>query len=196
MPGSKEKLDTLLGIASDKSIEDVLAELDTESASIGEAVKESAEQIDKDIKEMTENKSQLTFNEQFKIDENISKNLDNINELIELSKNVIKHLYTNIISTDLIDPELIQAAASFIESTRANISEYLAIYKDRQKFYEKIHLEMLKHKNNLEILEKKYELEAKKLANGNMLDGTAENLQSYDQTKLVKLLRDVEEGNT
>ena len=108
----------------------------------------------------------------------------------------IKHLYTNIISTDLIDPEIVQAAASFIETTRANISEYLEIYKERQKFFEKIQFEAIKHQHNLEILERKYELEAKRMSSSNsgILSANAENLQVFDQTKLIRMLNDVEDG--
>lgn len=205
MPGSKEKLDALLGISSDKSIDDVLADLDKDTEtklnetvqSIGEAVKESAKEIDEKVQEYSDNKEQLTSKEEQEIAQNIKKNLDNIDELVALSKNIIKHLYTNIVSTDLIDPEIIQAAASFIESTRANISEYLDIYKERQKFFEKIQFEAVKHQHNLEILERKYELEAKRNANANsgMLSGSAENLQVFDQTKLIRMLNDVETGN-
>lgn len=64
--------------------------------------------------------------------------LREVEDLIELSKKLFKHLYENIISSDLIDSELIEAAAKMLESVHVNIGEFLQLYRDKQRFAEKI----------------------------------------------------------
>lgn len=51
--------------------------------------------------------------------------LREVEDLITLSKQLFKHLYENIISSDLIDSELIEAAAKMLESVHVNIGEFL-----------------------------------------------------------------------
>ena len=61
-----------------------------------------------------------------------------IEELISLSKKLFKHIYENIISSDLLDSELIESAAKMLESVHINIAEFISMYRDKQKFIEKI----------------------------------------------------------
>ena len=72
----------------------------------------------------------------------------------------------NILASDLLDPELIHSAASFLESIHLNVGEFISIYKAKTKFVEKIkvmvfqqqqriELAELKHKHNLELLREK-----------------------------------------
>lgn len=51
--------------------------------------------------------------------------LREVEDLITLSKQLFKHLYENIVSSDLIDSELIEAAAKMLESVHVNIGEFL-----------------------------------------------------------------------
>ena len=50
------------------------------------------------------------------------------------------HIYQSVITTDLVDPELISAMAKLIEATHINIADYLDLYKQRVVFYDKIKL--------------------------------------------------------
>jgi hypothetical protein len=63
-----------------------------------------------------------------------------IEDLIGMSKRMFKHIYENIVSSDLLDSELISAAAKMLESVHINIGEFLQMYRDRQRFIEKIKL--------------------------------------------------------
>lgn len=79
---------------------------------------------------------------------------------------MFQHVVNNITSSDLLDPELVHAAASFLESIHLNVAEFISIYKAKTKFVEKIkvmvfqqqqriELAELKHKHNLELLREK-----------------------------------------
>jgi sensor c-di-GMP phosphodiesterase-like protein len=48
-----------------------------------------------------------------------------IEDMIDLSKKLFKHIYMNITSSDLIDSELIAAAAKMLESIHINIAEFI-----------------------------------------------------------------------
>ncbi len=193
MPSPKEKLNSLLGISPDQGIDTYLDDLETTTTEVDAEVKKTFDEIDKSIHDLQASPEK---DAEWKLDTigRLRDNLKGIDELISISTNLIKHLYTNIISTDLIDPELVEAAANLIKATHDNITEYIGLYKDREKFYERIQLEMLKHKNNLELLNKKYELESRKMSN--TLSADPENLQTFDQDKIIKMLKDMEEGDT
>lgn len=190
MPSPKEKLNTLLGISPDQGIDTYLDDLETTTSEVNTEVQKTFDEIDKSIHDLQTSPEKDT---QWKLDtiEKLRDNLKGIDELISISTNLIKHLYTNIISTDLIDPELVEAAANLIKATHDNITEYIGLYKDREKFYERIQLEMLKHKNNLELLNRKYELESRKVSD--TLSADPENLQTFDQDKIIKMLKDMDE---
>ena len=93
----------------------------------------------------------------------MTASLKEIEGLINEAKEVFLHIKENIVSTDLIDSELIQGAAKFLEAMHVNIAEFISIYKQKSKFVEKIKLMIfqqqqrielaeLKHRQNLELL--------------------------------------------
>lgn len=51
--------------------------------------------------------------------------LREVEEMIDLSKQLFKHIYENIVSSDLLDSELVEAAAKMLESVHVNIGEFL-----------------------------------------------------------------------
>lgn len=192
---SKAKLDAALGIAPDKSIDDFLNSLSIENDSakqavdkIDQTVKDEVKTIDNEIRAIAtfdgsdENKKVMSMIA-------IDKSLQNIDELIAISKDVIKHIYENIACTELIDSELIHAAAAFIESCHLNIKEYIDLYKDRLKFYDKVQFEMLQQKNRKELLEYKHKLEMEKL-DAKAIDVTPEGMVKFDHDDITKMLKD------
>ena len=70
----------------------------------------------------------------------MTASLKEIEGLISEAKEVFLHIKDNIVSTDLIDSELIQGAAKFLEAMHVNIAEFISIYKQKSKFVEKIKL--------------------------------------------------------
>ena len=191
---SKKKLDAILGIDENSSVDDFLNNLSIEDSSaedavakIDEGVKEQVEKID-DALANIKNKDLI---EQLTSLIDIKSSLNSINELIEISKGVIKHVYDNIICTELVDSDLIHAAAAFIESCRLNVHEYIDLYRDRTKFLEKVQFEMLQQNNRMQLLEKKFELEMKK-KESQAMDVIPEGSKSYNQEDVVDALRNID----
>ena len=191
---SKSKLDAALGIAPDKSIDDFLNSLTIENNSAKEAVdnidksvKEEVENIDKELKALSFGNG---FDESQKLLSivSIDKSLKNIDDLISISKDVIKHIYENIVCTELVDSELIHAAAAFIESCHLNVKEYIDLYKDRLKFYDKVQFEMLQQKHRRELLEAKQKFEREKL-DSKSIDITPTGMRTFNQEDIVNALK-------
>lgn len=185
---SKEKLDNALGISSGSSFDELLDTLTLDTAqttiqTIDKNVTETLSQVNSEIVSLS------TDNSTFDIT-NITQQLSSINELIDVAKSVLTHLYKNIITTDvtLVDPELINATATFISSCRDSIKEWIDLYKDHVKFLNKIQIMMLEQKHKKELLDYKYSLESKLKNEGSQ---TPQNMRIYRQEDLVKLIDSV-----
>jgi len=196
---SKAKLDAALGISPDKSIDDFLDSLSMENGSaknavdkIDSSVKSEVENIDASIKALSvpsvDSDEVEEYDRKLMSLVAIDSSLKNIDELINISKDVIKHIYENISCTELIDSELIQAAASFIESCHLNIKEYIDLYKDRLKFYDKVRIEMLQQKHRIEVLREKYRLEKEK-KEAEAVDVTPTGTMIFDHDKIINDLK-------
>ena len=106
------------------------------------------------------------------------RNLAEIDELIVVSKNVMNHVYGVVTSTDILDAATIAAAAKLINETRALIAEHLTIQKDERDFLNKVQMEEIKHRHQMELMEKKFELEQKRFQQKNpAMNAPANNVQ-------------------
>lgn len=192
---SKEKLDAALGITPDKSIDEFLNSLTIENDSakdtvskIDQSVKEEVSSIDENIRSLTVD-SGLNENQKVLSLVSIDKSLKNIDELISISKEVIKHIYENIVCTELVDSELIHAAATFIESCHLNIKEYIDLYKDRLKFYDKIQFEMLQQKHKKELIELKHKFDMEK-KDSNAIDIT-DGMTMFNHDEIINTIKNL-----
>lgn len=182
---SIKELNKALGI---DDIDDFLSDLDVKDDinqldKINNQVADNLEKIDNQIEKY--NQSGLTNIEVC----DISTSLSEIKELIDVSKNVIRHIYDSIVSSDLVDSELISSFAKLMESTKLTVGEYINLYKDRLMFYDKIRLETLKHKHDMEKIKYKHDLDMEKLNSKNIhqtLDAT--DTQSFSQEEIIKML--------
>lgn len=152
---------------------------------IDDSVKEEVSAIDNAIKEITVSDD---YNQKALSLIAIETSLKNIDELITISKEVIKHIYENIVCTELVDSELIHAAAAFIESCHLNVKEYIDLYKDRLKFYDKVRFEMLQQQNRLELVREKHKLDMEK-QNSGAIDVTPEGMMTFDHDKIINDLK-------
>jgi len=129
------------------------------------------------------------------------KSLTEIDSLIEVAKQVITHVYTVVTSSDLLDAPTLTAAANLIKETRNLVQEHLEIQKSQRDFLNQIQMEQIKHQHQLELMEKKYELERLKfqaknppMANQNVPSqppqgGTgAGGLKSYSSADMMRML--------
>lgn len=185
---SKEKLDNALGISSGSSFDELLDTLTLDTAqttiqTIDKNVTETLSQVNSEIISLSADNTAFDIT-------NINQQLSSINELIDVAKSVLTHLYKNIITTDvtLVDPELINATATFISSCRDSIKEWIDLYKDHVKFLNKIQIMMLEQKHKKELLDYKYSLESKLKNEGSQ---TPQNMRIYRQEDLVKLIDSV-----
>lgn len=129
------------------------------------------------------------------------RNLAQIDELIAVSKNVMQHVYGVVTSTDILDAATITAAAKLISETRALIAEHLTIQKDERDFLNKVQMESIKHRHQMELMEKKYELEQKRLqqknppldapmANVPTTQGATGGLKAYSSADMMRMLNE------
>ena len=162
---SKQKIDQLLGIESDQSIDSFLDDLSEQTIKINETfqeiesdVKDKLQEIDKNIVEVQSGKTDLILALQ-----NMELSMKEIEDMIDLSKKLFKHIYMNITSSDLIDSELIAAAAKMLESIHINIAEFIQLYRDKQHFIEKIKIMVFQQEQKKELMKLKHQYDMEKL---------------------------------
>ena len=192
MESAKQKLDKMLGIKDGESIDDFLNDLSTDSdklentlSSIDDSMKETIQKVDNSLNQLscnTVSPDSLAFN-------NVESGLSEIRELIDISKRVVMHIYQSVITTDLVDPELISAMARLIEATHINIADYLDLYKQRVVFYDKIKLMNYQQQLTIEKMKLKHQFDMEKNENKNMV-AAPEGMVSITQEEMIKMLND------
>lgn len=187
----KDKLDKALGISDGETVDDFLANLDivsehkTQIANIDTAIKDSIQHIDVAL-------SDPKIFEDQSIAQSVQKSLNDINDLVLLSKQIIQHLYTDIVSSELIDSELITSTATFIQATHDNVKEYIELYRDRLKFFDNLKLEMVRHKNKTEAIKLKHQLDLEKIQKQNPLNVVPENMRQFSSEDIVNVLKKID----
>ena len=211
---SKEKLDSLLGISEGKSLDDFLDSLSVEEGSAKDALDKIDKEMKSTVKEIdmkinpvelpktvsnipisNETLPQTTNDVSLSDLKNLEKNFDEIKNLVDITKNIIAHLYNNVVSTDLIDTELVNSTATLIEIAHRNIKEYIELYRDRMKFYDKIRLEYIQHEHKKEIMSMKHSYELEKISKAsekNAVDVTPENMVAFSQEDIIKKLAEAD----
>lgn len=131
----------MLGIKEGGTIDDFLNDLQMETdqvsatlSTLNNGMKQTVEDIDKSITNLSCNvgeNSVLTMTQ-------VDNSLGELRDLIDISKKVIMHVYESVITTDLVDSELIGAMAKLIEATHINIADYIDLYKQRVAYYDKL----------------------------------------------------------
>ena len=182
----------MLGIKDGESIDDFLNDLSTDSdklentlSSIDDSMKETIQKVDNSLNQLSCNTvcpDSLAFN-------NVESGLSEIRELIDISKRVVMHIYQSVITTDLVDPELISAMAKLIEATHINIADYLDLYKQRVVFYDKIKLMNYQQQLTIEKMKLKHQFDMEKNENKNMV-AAPEGMVSITQEEMIKMLND------
>lgn len=195
MKTAKDKIDEVLGIADGQSIDDFLDNLELDKNDIQEKiqtidnkVKDKIEDIDKQATQITndskDNNNILVLN-------NIETSLKEVEELIQTSKSIFKHIYESIMTTDLIDSELVGAVSKLLESIHINIAEFIELYKDRAKYVEKIKLMIFQQEQKKELMLLKHKLDLEKIQQKN--DTAAEevdNTVTYSVEEITKMLNE------
>ena len=165
----QEKLDAIFGITGGKNIDEFLdgLQLDDKSASdsmlsamdstVQDKISE-IEQIQKDIDVKANDVDQSIIQIS-----SIEKSLQEIEDIIYLAKDVMKHVANSILATPLIDSEAVQAYSKLMESLHINIAEFISLYKDKNNFLNKVKFAMFKQEQTKELLKYKHELELERI---------------------------------
>ena len=139
---SKEKIDAIFGITGGKSVDDFLDELSLDTnkiqqtmANIDSTVKDAIDGIDNQMSILTNSTNDQTSILSMK---DMELSLKEIEEMVQLSKQIFKHISDSILATDLIDSELVHSAAVLMEGIHINISEFVSLYKSKQNFIDKV----------------------------------------------------------
>ncbi len=190
---SKEKIDKLLGIENNQSIDDFLDDIsldvDKLSASfdnIQEDVQQNIKNVDSKIKEINSG-SVLEIND-------LTMSMKEIEDMIVLSKKMFKHIYENIISSDLLDSELISAASKLLESIHINIAEFISFYKDKQRYIDRVKIMVFQQEQKKELMILKHQQDLEKLKYRNeseQIDENANNV-TYSFEEVLKGISDYE----
>ena len=182
--GVKE-VNEALGISS---IDDFLKDLDADDPNIGkmdevdEKVKENVSKIDSSIQHY--NKGELD-----QVDmAGLRNSLDEIRELIDSSKDVIKYTHQQICNSELLDPEVVQAFSKVLESAHLTISEYIGLYKDRMAFYDKVRLKMIDFEQKKALIQMKHDLDMQKAESKKSKDIPDSNTFTFSQEDIIKTL--------
>lgn len=180
---NKDRLNELLGIKDGQSFDDYMNEgmsdmSDTQSVidqtaqlikETKDKVSEMDDQLNHQIEVIDQGKLQIQSMDEngsasVRIDTmvNVENAFKSIEDLVDTTKQMIANVYGIISSCDVLDSETVSAAASLIGETRQLIGEYTSLYKQRVKFFDQVKMEQLKQQHKLELLERKYQLDAEK----------------------------------
>lgn len=167
MQSTKDRIDKILGIGGDtgKSIDDLFSDFDKDIQKVKDASGAIDDSLTEDFKKVDEklgivqadpSKSGLMITD-------IDASMKEIEELIVVAKKMFLHVYENFISSELIDSEVLHGASSFIEALHLNIQEFINIYRDKQKFIEKVKLMAYAQEQKKELMQFKHDLEMQKI---------------------------------
>ncbi len=195
MESTKQKIDKLLGIQDDSSIDDFLNDLTKDNQTVSASMSEITTEIKEDLQKVDEQLGLVSDNgsNSILVLSDIEKSMKEVEELISLSKLMFKHIYENIVSSELCDSELIGSTAKMLEAIHINISEFINLYKDKERFIEKIKIMAYQQQQKIQLMDYKHKLDlekiqlAKKEKQDNVIDAT-EGSFTMSQEKITKLL--------
>lgn len=121
--------------------------------------------------------------------------LREIEDMIGLSKQMFKHIADSILTTDLVDSELVQAASKLLESIHVNIAEFIQLYRSKQQFVDKIKIMIFQQEQKKELMLLKHKLDLEKIQMKGTNSGDPEAIEvegmvSYTQETIVKAMND------
>lgn len=201
---STDKINAVLGITGGKSVDEFLdgLSLDTEAihetlGAIDDQVQTSLQNIDQAASKIQGQSEQSSSILEIK---NIDLSLREVEDMISLSKRMFKHIADSILTTDLVDSELVQAASKLLESIHINIAEFIQLYRSKQQFVDKIKVMIFQQEQKKELMLLKHKLDLEKIqAKGDKDDPNvveAEGMVSYSQESIVKAMNKYDTNDT
>lgn len=162
----QEKLDAIFGITGGKSVDEFLDGLSLETNEIQDTVLSIEQSLKDQMDVIDQCQTSIQSNQSNDVLLDIStmnKSLKEVEDLIQMSKDVIQHVANGILATPLIDSEAVQAYSKLLESIHINIAEFISMYKDKQNFLNKIKFAVFTQQQKKDLLLYKHNLEIEKL---------------------------------
>ena len=192
----QEKLDVIFGITGGKPVDEFLDGLSLEAGNVQAAI----DSIEQNVKDQVEKLDSCQVSIQNGQSSNVvldiasmDMSLKEIEGMVELSKDVLRHVASSILATTLIDSEAVQAYSKLLESIHVNIVEFLQVYKDKQNFVNKIKYALFQQQQKKELMLYKHNLEVEKLKlkNGpDTVNADAVQTRPWSQEDVTKWLND------
>ena len=197
---STDKINAVLGITGGKSVDEFLdgLSLDTEAihstlGAIDDQVQNSLQSIDQAASKIQSQSEEGSSILEIK---NIDLSLREVEDMISLSKKMFSHIAESILTTDLVDSELVQAASKLLESIHINIAEFIQLYRSKQQFVDKIKVMIFQQEQKKELMLLKHKLDLEKLSKKDSSDPKAieaEGMVSYSQESIIKAMNSQDE---
>lgn len=156
----QEKLDAIFGITGGKSMDEFLDDLSLEDdttenalSSIDQGLKDKIEELDKCQNEIKLGNGDLSVQIA-----SMDHSLKEIEDMVYLAKDVMRHVAQSILATPLIDSEAVQAYSKLMESIHISIQEFIGVYRDKQNFINKVKFAMFDLQNKKELAKYKHDL--------------------------------------
>lgn len=202
----QEKLDAIFGITNGQDIDTFLDNLslddakkaieDKDDALSGisqlSAIEQEMQEKMADIQSMPTSMS-LPINQLSIQMMSIDHSLKELEEMVTLSKDIIKHVHASILATPLIDSEAVQAYSKLIESIHISISEFIGVYRDKQSFVNKVKYALFDKEIKKELMDHKAKLQkelmlAKEGPKSIDADAIQTNINSWNVDQITKII--------
>ena len=165
----QEKLDAVFGITNGQDLDTFLGGLSLDQAiekndealsAINElSVVEQEMQVKmEELKGMSSSMALPQSQLQLQM-ESTEHSLKELEEMVSLSKDIIKHVHASILATPLIDSEAVQAFGKLVESIHISIAEFIGVYRDKQNFINKVKYAVFDKEIKKELLRYKADLQ-------------------------------------
>ena len=180
MKTTQQKLNEKLGISDGQSIDDFLDDISLDTEKMSNAFQQLSGEMQHELStvdgKLESVKSGALAPTQLVMSD-LAASMKEVEDLVVLSKQMYKHIYENFCSSDLLDSELIGAAAKLLESIHINVKEFIDMYRDRQrsierlqaqqtKFEQAVYMENLRHQHAMERMKAKADEDAVDVENG------------------------------
>lgn len=197
---SEDKINAVLGITGGKSVDEFLDGLSLDTEAIHSTLGAIDDQMQTSLQSIDEAASQIQSQSDAQSSlieiKSMDHSLREVEDLIALSKKMFKHIADSILTTDLVDSELVQAASKLLESIHINIAEFIQLYRSKQQFVDKIKVMIFQQEQKKELLLLKHKLDLEKIAkkdDGDPKAVEAEGMVSYSQESIIKAMNSHDE---
>lgn len=196
MESTKDKIDKALGLSPGQTIDDLLGDMTSDLQKAEDTFNTMSTEMQSCLDDVDEqlgivqsgNSSPLVL-------QNLDSSMKEVEELIQMSKAMFKHVYENVVSSELCDSELIGSVSKLLESIHINIAEFISMYRDKERFIEKVKFSLIQQNLKKELMDKKQQqaIELLKMkAEDKVVDVDANaNGGAMSQEEMIKILQNM-----